>query len=71
MKCHALNCILLLPIWNLQNCSSSGTITRFEEGANELMTMLRHDVCPTQTRASLKCSTIVMQMFKETNWVIE
>ena len=54
-ECHALNCILLLF-----RISKSGTITRFEEGANELMTMLRHDVCPTQTRASLKCSTIVM-----------
>ena len=58
-ECHALNCILLLFRVS-KTARQSGTITRFEEGANELTTMLRHDVCPTQTRASLKCSTIVM-----------
>ena len=59
----------LIIISSLQNCSSSGTITRFEEGANELTTMLRHDVCPTQTRASLKCSKYNCHV--EINWAIE
>ena len=61
----------LIIISNLQNCSSSGTITRFEEGANELMTMLRHDVCPTQIRASWNLLHNCHVDVKETNWAIE